>query len=827
MESGATIRQTAAPTPFAAPLTKLEGLWRRDRQLAPLDGVLNEVQVVSCDIFDTLLFRTCAEPEDVFEWTGERALAAGLLAHGMTGPQFRLLRREAMRRAYAESVSEPTLEEIYQRMPPALVNREAVANIEREVEAELCFLNPSVASFLLEARRRGLHIALVSDMYLGRKTVRDLLETSGFDLSMVDVILVSVDEHAFKASGELYDRLRSHFTQVPAHSILHVGDNSSSDVTEAERKGLRAQLYSGATFDPHSFVQWESLQHGSILSGLRSLRSLVQQLAGPGDSEDSVHDRIGGAVFGPFFTLFAEWAVDLAEREQADVIAPLMREAVTLGPLLRRAVEARGLNLPVAPLYVSREALFLASRNGLGPEDLESFFERPGFRLGDLFRCLRVESPPPHLASFSDELLVEARQVEIPGHGNLREAVWDWLTSVPVQQHLQEESARRRAQFSLYLRETLGDSRRVFTVDVGFYGHIQEAIDRIFHLQGRSSPFVHCLAFTRENLGDLLCNGIRLHSFCEPDTRGETRVATIHRSAPVLEQCLMGREGSTVGYAISPDGHGVVPHTLPNPIPEKELAWKEHVQRGIRCFQELWICAQSTKRSAGGAWRPDRQQLLLSLYRLIDFPTPEEAHALGRLHNDTNFGSSEVVPLCPEEIIEQARRVRAVDFVQKYLRSCPAVWPQGCLTLADPTGLFQLRGSSDRTEHLSLAFTILCRLRESKQHRFGVFGAGDIGRRFLRSAHLAGLPVACYVDSNRRLWGTTIDGIRVVPLDEALALNVNCFLIASVAFEGDIRALLLDRLASRPQGGSIFNLKGEEEHVPGKVMKPLQREVNS
>ena len=41
-------------------------LWRRDHYLAPAVDLLPRIEVLSLDVFDALLFRVCARPEDVF-----------------------------------------------------------------------------------------------------------------------------------------------------------------------------------------------------------------------------------------------------------------------------------------------------------------------------------------------------------------------------------------------------------------------------------------------------------------------------------------------------------------------------------------------------------------------------------------------------------------------------------------------------------------------------------------------------------------------------------------------------------------------------------------
>ena len=88
----ARIRPTELPPVVTARNTSL---WRRDHHLADVAALLPHIRLLSLDVFDTLLFRACRQPEDVFLEVGRRAERLGLLSRGLSAGEFAALRHAA------------------------------------------------------------------------------------------------------------------------------------------------------------------------------------------------------------------------------------------------------------------------------------------------------------------------------------------------------------------------------------------------------------------------------------------------------------------------------------------------------------------------------------------------------------------------------------------------------------------------------------------------------------------------------------------------------------------------------------------------------------
>lgn len=191
--------------------------------------------VVTFDVFDTLLLRPLARPEDAFYLLGAR----------LGYPDFRRLRIQAeeearRRKELATGSREVTLEEIWAVLAPetGLSPEEGMA-AERKLEFDLCRANPYFLPVVAALRRQGKTLAVLSDMYLEEETVAALLDRCGF--GTFAACLVSGERGCSKSGGGLY-RLAQKLLG-PGRTCAHVGDNPWADQRQAEAAGWAAFPY--------------------------------------------------------------------------------------------------------------------------------------------------------------------------------------------------------------------------------------------------------------------------------------------------------------------------------------------------------------------------------------------------------------------------------------------------------------------------------------------------------------------------------------------------------------------------------------------------------
>lgn len=276
-----------------------------------------EVQIVSLDIFDTLLTRpVISDPRDIFHLVAERV-------NGRFGVDFVALRWSAeaeMGDRYA------TLDAIYAHIARrhSLAENVVQALKEEELRCERALLRPrpDMLEVCRAAARAGKRLVAVSDMYLPSAFLLDILHEKGF--SDVAQVYVSAEHKARKTDdGALFGVMLKAEGCAPS-AVLHLGDDRQGDVAEPLRRGLAAVHVPS--------VRQMMQERGGSLAGAISLAAQASPVWGlllghalerildrPEDAPDTL-ERCDAALFarlalGPLVTSLCLQARATAERE--------------------------------------------------------------------------------------------------------------------------------------------------------------------------------------------------------------------------------------------------------------------------------------------------------------------------------------------------------------------------------------------------------------------------------------------------------------------------------------------------------------------------------
>lgn len=198
--------------------------------MSELIKIVRQFDVVSFDIFDTLLLRPLLTPSDLFLKIELDEKVVGFARDRICAEG------KARKVARSQGREEATLDEIYQLIP----KWEGLK--ERELAAERACLvaNPEMLDVFNEAKSQGKKVLIVSDMYLPADFLKEVLRENG--IGGWDGFYVSSDQQGAKWSGALYDHILKDTGVVP-DKILHIGDNANSDVLKANEKGIVAYGY--------------------------------------------------------------------------------------------------------------------------------------------------------------------------------------------------------------------------------------------------------------------------------------------------------------------------------------------------------------------------------------------------------------------------------------------------------------------------------------------------------------------------------------------------------------------------------------------------------
>ncbi len=189
--------------------------------------LIPQFDVISFDIFDTLLLRTYVNPQDLWRDIEVREDAEGFF-------KARQKADVATYRAATEKGGEHTLDEAY-----ALMGAKWGSFRQKELEYESRALaaNPEMVAAWNHAGELGKRRVIVSDVYLPANFIQERLRACGVD--GWDGFYLSCERQKRKTTGELFE-LMLREQKVEPDRVLHIGDNERSDRDAAEKVGVSA-----------------------------------------------------------------------------------------------------------------------------------------------------------------------------------------------------------------------------------------------------------------------------------------------------------------------------------------------------------------------------------------------------------------------------------------------------------------------------------------------------------------------------------------------------------------------------------------------------------
>lgn len=343
-----------------------------------------EIEVVSFDIFDTLLTRRFFEPKDLFAYVGvDPELEQYLGGWNFAGDRADAERSVRLRFKELGQRLDPTLDDIYAELIRLSgITKEAAAIVkQREIDTEIACVRPRPALKQLYdyAIRLGKKVILVSDMYLPVWVLEKMLENIG--CKGPHTLYHSAQCGFTKKHGTIFPHIERELAISPDR-FLHIGDNLNSDVRQAESAGWNALLV-------HDYPRMLADREANSLAGLlpkfsaspglpnhatRLNYALVMEKAFAnvlhvGDADEELDaKKLGYVALGPFALSLVLWARRTSQQKGIERIAWLARDGFLLEKVARLVDETAGSDAQSLYLPISRKMLtpyFVHQRNGI------------------------------------------------------------------------------------------------------------------------------------------------------------------------------------------------------------------------------------------------------------------------------------------------------------------------------------------------------------------------------------------------------------------------------------------------------------------------------
>lgn len=191
------------------------------------------IKIVSFDIFDTLLYRPCINPTDIFYLMAKKIDKK----YNVDFVKLRLNAEILLNQKNAN------LDDIYDFIQKYYnLDKELTENLKQEEiagEKQLLQVRDDIKEIYDFAIANNKKIIATSDMYLSSEVLKDILYKKGYNISK---IYVSNEYQARKDDSLLYDVVIEE-EKVNPSEICHIGDNFNSDYKFALKKHLTAIYY--------------------------------------------------------------------------------------------------------------------------------------------------------------------------------------------------------------------------------------------------------------------------------------------------------------------------------------------------------------------------------------------------------------------------------------------------------------------------------------------------------------------------------------------------------------------------------------------------------
>lgn len=282
---------------------------------------VHSADVVSFDIFDTLIFRPFSAPVDLFSILGEKLEILDF-------KNIRIMQEQLARLDHFEKNGnyEVSLADIWNRIEREVgISAEAGMRQELELEKTLCYANPKMLKLYDSVRQAKKTIVITSDMYLTSDILRDLLHKNGY--SGFKEIYVSSEYGASKAEGSLFEILKKKYQ---GKKILHIGDNVVSDIENAHKAGLDTFYYENV--NKHS-IEFRAYDMSALIGS--AYRGVVNNHIYCGVQPYSVEYEYGYIYGGLFVLGYCAFIHDYCTKNHVEKVLFLSRD----GDILKQVYE--------------------------------------------------------------------------------------------------------------------------------------------------------------------------------------------------------------------------------------------------------------------------------------------------------------------------------------------------------------------------------------------------------------------------------------------------------------------------------------------------------
>ena len=343
-------------------------------------------KIISFDILDTCLCRSCGSPYSVFD-----ILARKVMGKKITKAQiadFRYIRIQGELKARRNSrVEDVTLDEIYRECDfTGLTSIPKKEIFQWEIEVERSVLSPirHTLDIIKKIHSDGNSVVFISDMYLPGSFFIELLTKFEF-WNEGDKLYVSCEVGKTKESGNLFDYI-SKDLKIKYYRWHHYGDNRHSDFLMPLKRGIRGHLL---TYNYSYYQEYLKKRDFDVAECYMSRAAGISRsllLA----SHSSAREKFATDIIAPLYVSLTYNILKNAEVRGLNKLFFLARDSYMIY-LIAKEMSCYFPNIELKYLYASRKSLYLPSLDVISKDSLLSILPRSSKFDDEYFDNLQID----------------------------------------------------------------------------------------------------------------------------------------------------------------------------------------------------------------------------------------------------------------------------------------------------------------------------------------------------------------------------------------------------------------------------------------------------
>lgn len=412
-----------------------------------LDILLN-YDVISFDIFDTLILRNCTNPYDVYKF----------LAAKHKRVNFGKVRTEASQKTRSTKPSgEVTIYEIYEEVNKTLhLDVEECVRAEFEFDKQVCTANPYFVPILDALVRCGKEVIIVSDMYYSADMIRELLSCCG--IKGFSKLYISCEYNMSKANGDLFEHVASNYDAQT--KIVHIGDNYQHDVENSQRVDWDAFYYRKVGSEDTSRLKFTmSYMQRSYYNALIANKFYNGNYA---KGFDNVQKYYYGYTYAGILALgYVNWLHQQAQERNIEKILMLSRDCFVLNDIYNNLYK----DIPCEYVHWSRYAGLATAPEVDMPYFFFQFLDREIVRSSTVMDFLSSCNMESFQQLFADNGIKPDELLECK---ETRDKIKDIMLKNMDTVILYSDKYKNAAK--AYFQNVIGDANNILVVDIGWRG---------------------------------------------------------------------------------------------------------------------------------------------------------------------------------------------------------------------------------------------------------------------------------------------------------------------------------------------------------------------